>query len=174
MRPNTKCAALDFKGALLRDSARRSKETSMSKTSCVQRLDLARTRLRQWWAQWLDTRSELAELDACGDLERLAKDIGTSGSDLRMLVTKGSHVSKLLPARMERLRLDPARLTTEQVAILRDIQRVCAMCPSVGECAVGLREPYTDQCLEDWDEYCPNAERLRVLAALTMFDGRLA
>ena len=76
--------------------------------------------------------------------------------------------SGLLARRMARIGLEPARLTPAQRDILDEIGRRCPTCEQPERCAAGLATA-PDRGWEDWDEYCPNAARLRILAALTMF-----
>jgi hypothetical protein len=79
--------------------------------------------------------------------------------------------SDLLSRRIARIGLDPARLTSAQQAILDEIRSRCPTCENPEQCAAGLAAGSADRGWEDWDEYCPNAARLRILAALTMFPG---
>jgi len=77
----------------------------------------------------------------------------------------------LLSLRIARIGLDPARLTPAQRDILGEIRRRCPTCDEPERCAAGLAATSAGRGLEDWDEHCPNAARLRILAALTMFPG---
>ena len=77
----------------------------------------------------------------------------------------------LLLCRMARISLDPAKLTPQHLNVLSEIRKNCPNCEKPERCAAGLAAA-PDKGWEDWDEYCPNAEKLRILAALTMFpDG---
>ena len=78
-----------------------------------------------------------------------------------------------LSARMERIDLDPAKLSSQHLDVLNDIRKSCPSCERPEQCAAGLAAA-PEKGWDDWDEYCPNAEKLRVLAALTMFprDGK--
>jgi hypothetical protein len=74
----------------------------------------------------------------------------------------------LFSRRLERIELDPTRLNRPHREILDRIRASCPACENPDLCAAGLAG--TAECgWEAWDEYCPNADRLRVLAALTMF-----
>ena len=84
--------------------------------------------------------------------------------------TDTSPKADLLSCRMARISLDPLKLAPEHLDVLGEIQKNCPNCGMPERCAAGLAaEP--DKGWEDWDEYCPNAAKLRVLAALTMFPG---
>ena len=75
----------------------------------------------------------------------------------------------LFSARISRIGLDPARLNPAQLEKFNDIQRRCPACGHPARCAAGLAFVVPKEDLEDWDDYCPGAARLRILAALTMF-----
>jgi hypothetical protein len=70
-------------------------------------------------------------------------------------------------ARVARVCLDGTRLSPANAELFADIRSVCPGCEDPARCAAELAMPAGQW--EDWDEYCPNAPRLRVLAALTMF-----
>lgn len=72
--------------------------------------------------------------------------------------------------RVDRIGLDETRLKPEHTAVLADIRASCPGCDDPARCAAELAVPKPSSNLEDWDDYCPNAPRLRVLAALTMFE----
>jgi hypothetical protein len=78
----------------------------------------------------------------------------------------------LLSRRMVHIGLDPYRLTPDQLDILGEIRARCPTCADPARCAADLAAPEHEW--EDWDEYCPNAARLRILAALTMFSDDAA
>ena len=75
----------------------------------------------------------------------------------------------LFSARISRIGLDPARLKPDQLEKFHEIQRRCPACGNPARCAAGLAFVVPKEDLEDWDDYCPNAARLRIYAALTMF-----
>ena len=71
--------------------------------------------------------------------------------------------------RITRIGLKPERLTTLEATTLRQIVESCPACESPERCQAELNDTAPPRGWDDWDEYCPNAARLRVLAALTMF-----
>jgi hypothetical protein len=75
----------------------------------------------------------------------------------------------LLSRRMAHIGLDPARLNSDQLDILAEIRTRCPGCEDPARCGAELATASPNPGWEDWDEYCPIAARLRVLAALTMF-----
>ena len=74
-----------------------------------------------------------------------------------------------ISARIKRIGLDPARLKPAQLAKFHEIQRGCPACSDPARCAAGLAFAVPKEDLEEWDDYCPSAARLRILAAFTMF-----
>jgi len=72
--------------------------------------------------------------------------------------------------RVERIGLRPDRLTPDQLEKFNAIGRSCPVCRDPLRCAAGLVFVAPKEELEDWDEYCPNAAKLRILAALTMYE----
>ena len=75
----------------------------------------------------------------------------------------------LFSRRVTHIGLHPDRLKPQHRAILDEIHRTCPSCASPSRCAADLAATTPGRILEDWDEYCPNAARLRILAALSMF-----
>jgi len=71
--------------------------------------------------------------------------------------------------RLSHLGVEPGSLEPQHRAILEEIRAQCPNCESPDRCAADVVAEPTNRILEDWDEYCPNAARLRVLAALVMF-----
>lgn len=87
---------------------------------------------------------------------------------MRELHAAPDYGTDLLSRRMARIQLDPARLKPGHLDILDDIRNSCPACQDPSRCATDLATS-PEYGLENWDEYCPNAAKLRVLAALTMF-----
>ncbi len=75
---------------------------------------------------------------------------------------------KELTGRMERIGLKPERLDPQETRILNEIRANCPSCADPGRCEAELNVPRA-RGWEDWDEYCPNAARLRVLAAFSLY-----
>ncbi len=71
--------------------------------------------------------------------------------------------------RINRIGLKPERLTTVNATILKQIVESCPACESPERCKAELNDAAPPRGWDDWDEYCPNAARLCVFAALTMF-----
>lgn len=75
----------------------------------------------------------------------------------------------LLSRRIDRIGLNEARLKPQHRDVLNDIRGSCPSCESPERCAAELAAASPELGWENWDEYCPNAAKLRILAALTMF-----
>jgi hypothetical protein len=69
---------------------------------------------------------------------------------------------------MQRIGLMPERLDQHETQILNEIRANCPSCADPSRCEAELKLPRA-RGWEDWDEYCPNAARLRVLAAFSLY-----
>lgn len=120
--------------------------------------------LLQWCRGWARSGPE-SELQCFADaeVERIAKDVGVSASELRTLATFGPEAADLLLRRMTALDLDRNEITRIEPQTFQDMQRVCIMCEHHRRCAGDFaRDPAGDA----WKEYCPNAATLIALNAL--------
>jgi len=93
------------------------------------------------------------------EIERMAKDLRMSTSELRAVAKKGPKAADLLLRRMADLDLNPEEVARVEPAAFRDLQRVCTMCKSHKRCwdfARGASPPI-------WDRYCPNTGTLAAL-----------
>jgi hypothetical protein len=128
-----------------------------------ERLDFVR-RLAHWWRSWNGSRRAMADLNACGsaEMERIARDVGVSGTDLSILAGKWPDAADLLYRRMHEIKLDRVEITQADPQVMRDLQRVCTVCGSKRRCEHALAKNPSDP---DWQKYCPNATTLLALAA---------
>ena len=113
-------------------------------------------------ADWLKRRRERAELGAldAGERDRVAHDLGVSAAELDFLVRE-SHDPVQLPQMLEALRIDEAAVRRAEPAMLRDMQRVCSLCPSTDLCEYALAQGIASFAYPD---FCPNADTLKGLA----------
>jgi hypothetical protein len=113
---------------------------------------------------WLKGSSE-SDFGCCGEveIERIARDIRMSASELRAVARKGPKTADLLLRRMAALDLDPKEVARLEPAALRDLQRVCILCKSHRRCASDFAH---DAPLPAWESYCPNADTLAALSAM--------
>jgi hypothetical protein len=109
-------------------------------------------------------RSSLAELAACPptELQRIARDVGVSVSDLRIIAAAHPGPGELMPRRLALLGLDPAYVRSALTATYRDLERTCAMCPAWRRCA---RDLARGDVQAGMDSYClcsPTIDALNV------------
>jgi Family of unknown function (DUF6455) len=121
--------------------------------------------LSQWWRDWTRRGSARSELKCCGEdeVERMAKDVGLSASELRRLAAHGPDSADLLLRRMAALDLDENEVSRTEPRTFQDLQRVCTMCNSHRRCKRDLARDSADPV---WQDYCPNAATLMALNAL--------
>jgi len=117
-----------------------------------------------WCRAWFKGGSE-SDFGCCGEaeIERMAKDVRMSVSELRAVVRKGPKAADLLLRRMAALDLDPKEVACLEPAALRDLQRVCTLCKSHRRCASDFAH---DAPLSAWESYCPNADTLAALSSM--------
>jgi hypothetical protein len=124
----------------------------------------------QLWRRWMATRAnQLLETARLGSdkLEYLTHNPEMSNSDLCTIA--GDHADDLLRRRMLALGLDPYELALSDPALLRHLQRCCALCESREDCASDLARASAGQAWQgrdDWRDYCENALALEMLIAL--------
>ncbi len=118
----------------------------------------------QWCRDWAGSGPE-TQLKCFGDaeVERIAKDVGVSASELRTLAMFGPEAADLLLRRMAALDLDRTEVARIEPQTFQDLQRVCIMCEHHRRCA---RDFASDSASEAWKDYCPNAATLIALNAL--------
>jgi hypothetical protein len=109
----------------------------------------APSRLRAWWRR----RGELDAMDR-QELERIAGDLGMSGSELQSLAARGPHAADELRERMRVLGITGADVEQTALGLMRDLERTCSYCQEKGRCRKDLAE-HPDA--PDWAGYCPNA-----------------
>jgi Family of unknown function (DUF6455) len=121
--------------------------------------------LSQWWREWTTKSSARLELKCCGEgeVERMAKDIGVSASELRTLANRSPDSADLLLRRMAALDLDRNEVSRTEPRTFQDLQRVCTMCNHHRRCRRDLARDSADPA---WEDYCPNAATLMALNAL--------
>ena len=89
------------------------------------------------------------------ELRHMATDLSLTESDL-VALSDGRHDNTVLMEGMMRARgLDPDHVRQAFTSLLRDIERVCSRCRSVGRCR---REMDAGTAGEHSHEFCPNAD----------------
>ena len=99
-------------------------------------------------------RLELAQLAAMGDLDAVLADVGLARSQIEPLIEGCAGSRELLDRMLERLGIDAAQLTIED---LRDMTWTCTTCPDKRKCREWLAEA---EETGDFHSFCPNAAHL--------------
>ncbi len=86
------------------------------------------------FSDWLKHRRELNEIRQLNtaEFDRIASELRVSPSDLNELVRQGPHAADELPKLLKVLGIDEEALARTQPLVLRDMERVCALCASQG------------------------------------------
>ena len=108
------------------------------------------------FSDWLRHRRELNEMRQLdrADFDRIACDLRVSPDALEQLVRNGPHAADELPKLLKTLGIDEATLANTQPFLLRDMERVCAMCEHKRRCDRDLAE---GSSAEHYKDYCANA-----------------
>jgi Family of unknown function (DUF6455) len=116
------------------------------------------------FARWLQHRREIADRCACDATEYalIARDMGLSPSELDQLVRRGPHAADELPKMMAALGLDAKAIARAQPLVVRDLQRVCALCEQKKQCD---RDLGAGTAAQHYKEYCLNASTFASLGA---------
>jgi uncharacterized protein YjiS (DUF1127 family) len=114
------------------------------------------------FADWLQHRRELNEMRQMdrSDFNRIADDLRVSSNDLEELVRRGPHATDELPVMLKALGIDAHKLAQTQPMLLRDMERVCAMCRHKSQCE---RDLIAGTASEHYEGYCLNAPTLERL-----------
>jgi hypothetical protein len=115
------------------------------------------------FSDWLKHRRELNELRQLNttEFDRIASELRVSPGDLNELVHLGPHAADELPRMLKALGIDQEALARTQPLVLRDMERVCALCHEKAECnrdfAAGTAALY-------YEGYCANAPTIETLS----------
>ena len=114
------------------------------------------------FAGWLKHRRELNEMRQLdrSEFDRIANDLRIAPDDLEDLVRHGRHAADELPMMLEQLGIDEQRLAQTQPLLLRDMERVCALCSHKAKCDRDLAD---GTAAENYHGYCGNAATLESL-----------
>ena len=108
------------------------------------------------FGDWLKHRSELKEMremDA-GNFGQIASELRMSSADLAALVRRGPHAADELPRMLKALGIDQEALVRTEPLVLRDMERVCALCNQKRRCD---RDLAAGTSAAHYGEYCSNA-----------------
>ncbi len=114
------------------------------------------------FGDWLRHRREMNELRQLNtsEFDRIADELRVSPADLTDLVKQGPHAADQLPQMLAALGIDEEALARTQPLVLRDMERVCALCHHKGEC---VRDFAHGSAADHYEEYCPNAPTIETL-----------
>ena len=115
------------------------------------------------FGDWLKHRRELSEIRQMdrSDFDRIASDLRVSPTDLDELVRQGPHAADELPKLLKALGIDEADLARTQPLVLRDMERVCALCHNKRQCD---RDLAAGTSAEHYEGYCLNAPTIELLS----------
>lgn len=108
------------------------------------------------FGDWLRHRRELSEVRRMDttEFDRIAGDLRVSPGELDTLVRRGPHAADELPRLLKVLGIDEADLARTEPLVLRDMERVCALCASKRQCD---RDLAAGTSAEHYEGYCLNA-----------------
>ena len=108
------------------------------------------------FADWLRHRQDLSEIRQMDttQFDKIASDLRVSPSELDELVRQGPHAADELPKLLKVLGIDEADLARTEPMVLRDMERVCAMCANKRQCDRDLADGTS---AEHYEGYCLNA-----------------
>ena len=114
------------------------------------------------FANWLKHRRELSEVRQMdrSDFERIASDLRVSPGELDTLVDRGPHAADELPKLLKALGIDQTDLARTEPMVLRDMERVCALCHHKRECD---RDLAAGTSAGHYEGYCLNAPTIGAL-----------
>lgn len=114
------------------------------------------------FSDWLRHRRELSEMRRLDrtEFDRIASDLRVSPSDLEELVRQGPHAADELPKLLKALGIEDSDLASVHPLVLRDMERICAICQQKGQCD---RDLEAGTSAERYQGYCPNAAAIEQL-----------
>jgi hypothetical protein len=116
----------------------------------------------EMFGDWLKHRHEITEMCQFDNQEfvRIAHDLGVTPSDLDSLVRRGPHKIEELPVLLKALGIDEDAIGRAQPLVLRDMERVCALCRHKSECDHDIADGTLAQ---HYEAYCGNAPTIDAL-----------
>jgi hypothetical protein len=94
------------------------------------------------------------------DFDAIARDLRVTPDDLDQLVQAGPHGADELPKMLKALGIDGESIARTEPLMVRDMQRVCAVCRDKAQCDGDLA---AGTAAEHYKSYCSNASTLEVL-----------
>jgi hypothetical protein len=115
------------------------------------------------FGDWLKHRRELSEIRQMdrAEFDHIAGELRVSPDQLDTLVRRGPHAADELPKLLRVLGIDQAGLARTEPLVLRDMERVCALCQEKRKCD---RDLAAGTSAEHYEGYCLNADTIDALA----------
>jgi hypothetical protein len=119
-------------------------------------------RLIEVFGNWLSHRREIREIRGLdsGDFARIAQELRVMPDELDLFVRQGSHAIDELPRLLQALGIDEKALARAEPMVLRDMNRVCAVCRQKRQCN---RDLDAGTSVGNYAGYCPNASTIDAL-----------
>jgi hypothetical protein len=114
----------------------------------------------RWMRNALDKHGGEAALMDREEVARIAGDLNLSVSELRTLCERDGGTPKRLQQRLSQLHLDSNEIKREHPGVLRDLEKVCALCTSEARCSRDFEQHAAPTA---WTQYCPNSTTLEDL-----------
>jgi hypothetical protein len=120
------------------------------------------TELIDLFADWLKHRQAIREIRGLdsGEFASIAQDLRIAPADLDTLVQHGPHAADELPKLLKALGIDEKALSRSEPLVLRDMERVCALCQQKRRCDHDL---HAGTSAEQYADYCLNAPTIEAL-----------
>jgi hypothetical protein len=114
------------------------------------------------FAVWRRRRRDLRDLAGLGQSEfsAIARDLRVSPDDLEAAAKNGSGNAANSARLLDALGIDSIGMLRAEPAVMRDMERVCALCPATARCGRDLRAG-TSRWV--YREYCPNRATIDAL-----------
>lgn len=114
------------------------------------------------FVDWLKHRRELSEIRRMNrtDFDMIAQDLRVSPDDLDRMVEAGPHSADEMPKMLEALGIDLDDLVRTKPLLVRDMERVCALCRDKAQCHGDFA---AGTAAEHYKDYCPNAPTIEAL-----------
>lgn len=115
-----------------------------------------------WIVRYRQAHQAQAELRECDpdEVARVAREMNVSPRELSNLVARGPDGAALLGKMLKVLGIDPEGPALKDLALTRDLQRVCVACDDKRRCQ---HEFARGTAGEHYREFCPNAYTLKDL-----------
>jgi len=116
------------------------------------------------FAAWRKHRRDLHDLADLGGVDfcAIARDLRLSPGDLEAVAKNDGSRTENLDGLLSTLGIDAAKMVRTEPAVMRDMERVCALCPAVGRCSRDLRAGISRYT---YRQYCANTHTIDAIEA---------